>query len=503
MGITIEALVDNPLIRTRFVAGRLGAARPVVWAHTCEVSDPWNWMSSGDLLMTDGYGFPKDPRDQVDFIRNLDDAGLSGLALAEGFAAPPVTDEAIRAADELGFPVLETARSVPFVTIARMVADNNRGPATARAARVLRLYDILRRSHRATDARPGLLEQLGKELRAALHVVDVVRGRELMPSSEPLPEHIREASMEKFRESRGRLAAFNRMRIDQETVLLLPVGERDAHALVLRLTSPGDDVDLVLAEHVAMIAELDVERREARATRLHVRGATLIRSLLDSSIVPEAAAAELKALGLGPGPWRVTAWQAASVDSRRRPDLAEELRHAPWPNVQLEIDDVHLMVVTGRDFEDGLDVDIKGIDAAMGASELMKSPARLTDAFRQARWALESALTDGAGTAVYGSHGSCFLPPTVAEGEWAVHRLLGPVLEYDAEHDARLIESLQVYFEVNRSWQEGANRLGIHKQTLVYRMKKVEELTGTDLRDFGAQAELYLALKTWRLLQLK
>ncbi|MDP3949837.1 CdaR family transcriptional regulator, partial [Microbacterium sp.] len=84
--------------------------------------------------------------------------------------------------------------------------------------------------------------------------------------------------------------------------------------------------------------------------------------------------------------------------------------------------------------------------------------------------------------------------------ELAVRRLLGPVVDYDQANDAHLMESLQVYFEVNRSWQAGARRLGIHKQTLVYRLKKIEELTGADLRDFGVQAELYLALRTWRLL---
>ena len=31
-------------------------------------------------------------------------------------------------------------------------------------------------------------------------------------------------------------------------------------------------------------------------------------------------------------------------------------------------------------------------------------------------------------------------------------------------------------------------------------LRKFEELSGADLRDFGTQAELYLALRTWRLL---
>jgi purine catabolism regulator len=60
-----------------------------------------------------------------------------------------------------------------------------------------------------------------------------------------------------------------------------------------------------------------------------------------------------------------------------------------------------------------------------------------------------------------------------------------------------------VYFDANRSWQEGANRLGIHKQTLVYRIRRIEELTGRKLGDIKDQTEMYLALRTWQLLRAR
>ncbi|GAB2565149.1 PucR family transcriptional regulator [Leucobacter ruminantium] len=92
------------------------------------------------------------------------------------------------------------------------------------------------------------------------------------------------------------------------------------------------------------------------------------------------------------------------------------------------------------------------------------------------------------------------MPRTVAEGEAVVERVLGRVLAYDRERGAGLVASLSAYFAANRSWRDAAAALGIHKQTLVYRMQKVEELTGRSLRDLGDQTELFLALRTLRLL---
>jgi purine catabolism regulator len=93
-----------------------------------------------------------------------------------------------------------------------------------------------------------------------------------------------------------------------------------------------------------------------------------------------------------------------------------------------------------------------------------------------------------------------FLPRTLAEGEAVVAAILGPVIAYDEANGTDLLASLEAYFSAGRSWQQGATELGVHKQTLVYRMRRVEKLTNHRLSDFSEQTEFYLALRTWRLL---
>ena len=502
MALIIKSLIEDPLIRTRLVAGGAGLERRVLWAHTCEVADPWNWLGPGELLMTDGYSLPADADGQVAFLRQLAAADLAGLALGEGFVAAPLTPEAITAADDLGFPVLLTARNVPFVTIARAVAEAQQTGANSRASQVLRLYDLLRRTH-GRSSEDELLHLVGRELRATLHVLELTAGRELLPSHEDLPQPLRAAALEVVRQQGGRLAAFNRLKAAGTTALMTPVGSEDAAALLARPHTPGELPDILLVQHAAMIAELEVAQRAARAARARARGSELVRQMMTGSIDPDAAAAQLRANHLGDGPWTVTAWSAQqepSPEGASGEALADALTWVPWPHLFAQVGDIQVLVVEHAQFTRGLGLD--HLTAITGASQPLSVPARFGDALREARWALDSAQTSGLRSAVYDAHGSYFMPKTLAEGEVVVRRVLGPVLDYDQAHGAQLMLSLSTFFRANRSWVAGARELGIHKQTLVYRIRKVEDLTGMDLRDFGVQAELYFALRTWRLLAL-
>ena len=116
MSLSIEQLTRHPQLGVSYLAGRSGGSRAVLWAHTCELPEPWQWLGTGDLLLTDGYSFPADGIEQAAFIQQLASSGLSGLMLADGLGAAPLTTAAAAAADALDFPVLQAAYEVPFIS---------------------------------------------------------------------------------------------------------------------------------------------------------------------------------------------------------------------------------------------------------------------------------------------------------------------------------------------------------------------------------------------------
>ena len=59
--------------------------------------------------------------------------------------------------------------------------------------------------------------------------------------------------------------------------------------------------------------------------------------------------------------------------------------------------------------------------------------------------------------------------------------MLKPLDEYDRDQGGELTTSLRAFLQHNARWETAAAELFVHRHTLRYRMRKVEELTGRDL----------------------
>ncbi|WP_371373242.1 PucR family transcriptional regulator [Sporomusa aerivorans] len=61
--------------------------------------------------------------------------------------------------------------------------------------------------------------------------------------------------------------------------------------------------------------------------------------------------------------------------------------------------------------------------------------------------------------------------------------VIEPLQEYDTRHHMELVSTLFVYFEENCNAVKTAKRLFVHRNTLDYRLKKIEEISGRNLTD--------------------
>jgi hypothetical protein len=73
--------------------------------------------------------------------------------------------------------------------------------------------------------------------------------------------------------------------------------------------------------------------------------------------------------------------------------------------------------------------------------------------------------------------------------------LLAPLLDYDREHGTELVRTLRVFLDCSGSWTKAADAIFVHVNSLRYRIRRVEELTGRDLGSLADQAALLLALQ--------
>jgi purine catabolism regulator len=72
---------------------------------------------------------------------------------------------------------------------------------------------------------------------------------------------------------------------------------------------------------------------------------------------------------------------------------------------------------------------------------------------------------------------------------------LGKLNEYEAKRDGELAETLKVYLQCGTA-AETARLLHIHRNTLLYRLGRIQEITGYDLEDGETRLALHLAFMT-------
>lgn len=77
--------------------------------------------------------------------------------------------------------------------------------------------------------------------------------------------------------------------------------------------------------------------------------------------------------------------------------------------------------------------------------------------------------------------------------------VIGPLVKYDLEHRSNLVHTIEEYFNHHGNVSQTAEALFIHRNTLLYRLERIQELTEHDLNQSDMRLALHLALKLWQL----
>ncbi|MFR9797891.1 PucR family transcriptional regulator [Streptomyces sp. MS06] len=137
----------------------------------------------------------------------------------------------------------------------------------------------------------------------------------------------------------------------------------------------------------------------------------------------------------------------------------------------------------------------------VGVSALFHGLEHAPTAFRQARLACACAEPGTREVASYGDSPVRLMVVSAPDSaEHAVRQVLSPVLELPAHERDILLQTLAQWFASGGSAAETANRMYCHRNTVAYRLRRVQELTGRSPADPVGASEIHLALEAHRLL---
>ena len=470
--ITVNNLVLVQGMGIEYVAGQSGGGRPVSWAHAVDLPDPWQWIAPGDLVMTTGVGMPSGAT-QAKWLQRVIDAGASGLIVAPHASAPALDDAMLALADASNFPLLAAPFELEFVSLARMIIKNSLDMERTRLDKAKRLFDAYGESISHGADRTRRLQSIARAVGWRLQLIDDVTGQVLVSShGQPADKSEDYAS------------------------ITVKVPGRMRTSLRLQ-TESNASPDALLAHYAAGITALELEQHAKTLDRQRAEGEQILRSLIKGAVELSAVTAAMdrlpdaKDLVL----LRIHAGEAGSFATGTI-HLASALQDA---GMLLALDGDELLVLMHNDRS--LIQQLSGLlgnGTRLGISLPLSAVNGVPEARRQAMLALQDALDAGTELCVYGDGNKeeSFFPRSISESRALVEKFLGPVMAHDQANRGDLQRTLERYLEHDRSLLRASEALNIHRQTLVYRLNSIEQLTGLHPSSTEGTTRFWVALQT-------
>ena len=482
--ITVEDLLRSPALQLRLIAGGAGTARRVAWAHVSELADPTPWLAGAEMIMTTGMAVPADGAGQRAYLERLDDAGVACLALSEGLYVPPISPQLIAAADQRRFPVVEVPIPVPFMAITQEVSAAVQLDTGQRLNAQLQVFGAVRWLAAGNLSTPEIFTRLERLSGYSLYACTLQRGPLLDGVPVP-PDRYADLIPE---------AATSPPTVPGGYVL--PVsGPRGTAGYILAMERPeARPGGVSVVQHIATVAALQLSMLAHEREMLRREGAEFLSEMLQGALDHAVVRRRLAANGFADSGPLVLAIVRPADEAADADQIADALARDGFPHLILRQQDELYVLIPDRPAPRASLARLPGVLA--GLSRPFPAGGPLAVARREAQWAVTRAAAGGRQSVSYGDDQiGRWLTSDTADLQVLVDDVLGTVIRYDRAHAGDVLPTLRIWLERDRRTDEAARALHIHPNTLLYRVRRFEEISGRSLSSTESLAEVWLALR--------
>jgi hypothetical protein len=536
--VRVRDLLDVPGLGLRLLTDVAGMDRTIRHVYTTDLPDPSRYLTPGDLVLT-GMIWCRAPGDADRFVSALVKAGVAALGAGEALGQIPA--EVIQACGRHGLTLLAVPVETSFAVVTEEVARRLSGDRATAMTRVLGRRRLLLSAVAEGAGLDAMFRLMGRELGAECWLLTGL-GRVVGGTGTSLPRSLALRLACEYLKA-DRLPAATEVSAPGAGAgkysLFGVGGEPRITSWFLACAGREQDWPHELRESVAeLAADVALERARLDAARTGDRKlaeaiVTMLASAGGDGAAPVEIASLMRAAGLPPGGRYLVAAMAAAASAmvsgpnadRWRCDLAGELA-VPLAEDALVAplgDEIVVLIPAPED------ADSAGAEPASAAHQFAamirgaqpvfesdRSRVRLTagvSAPAEGVTALSGALHEAGSARRLAALRGTTAVSVVTSDEVASHelllttvpasvlrsfreRLLGPLVAYDDRHRAELLPTLREFLACSGSWNACAARMYVHVNTVRYRIRRIEELTGRDLSRLDDQVDFFLALKT-------
>ena len=540
--ITVEDVRKQALpLGTHVVAGKGLLGRPVSWATVIypEYSAPARLPQEGELILLASQPRNSAPvTTEIDVVRHASDTQAAAVVLSDTPSPATVAEANTYNIPLLVLPGNSRIRMVEQAVISLLV--DRKGQLEQRGAQI---YRQLARITSNNGGMPELINAISR-LTEKTVVIQDKRLRVLYSSVQP---HLVDSwgEVEHFLTRHDNLPTdfqdrFRVTEIDSAVLmqaiptpglarLVAPVVAGDVgrgYLSVVGMDTDLDDVDTLVTEHGAAACALEMAKAKAVSdTEKRLRGAFLDR-LLIGDVSQQEAVSQGERLDHNMSVTHtaiVLAWQGERAPSVRRLETLvkgvvarKRAKALVWQREREqevlvffapdEANPVDSGLVLAQEFCTQVCRQFSGARVAVGLGQTAREVSSWRNSYRDARQALDLAQRLQTDIPLYiGDLGVFQLILNLSDRDRLVEfcdRNLGPLQEYDHRQHADLVKTLEAYFHCNGNLSRTAETLIVHRNTLLYRMNRIEEIAGIDMKRPETRLALHLALTIRRLLSI-
>ncbi|WP_334151500.1 helix-turn-helix domain-containing protein [Microbacterium sp.] len=447
---------------------------PISGCAQSELMDPTPFLQRGELMLTTGMALHfEDLRTWEAYVERLASVPISALAFSVGRVHGAVPDGLIAACDQHGIPLLELPEDLPLLQFSRHIWQE----LAAQRYEVVRagweLADDCTRL--ATHGVPivTVLERIAEEIVAQVELMDP--GDFALASAGPT----------------ARSGA-------PSTMLALPGGSGARFTLRIR-GGTEDQLLQPLLGPVAAVLAMQLSYTLASSSPLHsAAGAQLVQAALDDATAPD----DLILLAESAGFDTSAPWQLIAIACEPSASTANA-RLIAW-RLQVHLESRFGVVC----FFEQPERTVFLLQHPSGEGRIVDSVTATIDAakvgvvfaenlaFEELSLALRMATREPfvAGVRTLPALDIASIVRSLPSSglRSLSHRVLAPLDE--ADPTGTLTETLRSYLRHSGTVRAVGDELFIHRNTLAYRIRRIEKLLGVDLQDGEIRATLLLAL---------
>ncbi|TMF87021.1 MAG: hypothetical protein E6I08_11000 [Chloroflexi bacterium] len=558
-----EAMGFGGFARAQLLGGAGGLDRTIEWVRLMETPETVRVLRKGDLLLTTAFSIKDDRRAQIDLVDGVARAEGAGLVVKPERYLKELPPEMRAEADRLDLPLFELEDAVPFVDVMEPLLERI---INAEHWRLKRSLDIHSRFTELVLDGKGVNEicrTLAELLDAAVSVEDAsfhllahAGGSANDPHrKETIARHgtparvvydpqvsrfLREVEVNRHPK---RMPAFPHLGLNRERILapILAANQVLGYISVIDSQPQVEELAYMAVEQAALVVALALTKeREVAEVESRVRGEFL--DDLVAGTYGDEAAAQRRARHLGYPLQGTHILMAVDVDDFRgfhrarqiSEDAIQALKRELFRRVAMVVKASHqrallsahsdsvyalLPLGLGADHPDAqrrahqLGQQVQeavagwkpGFTVSVGLSAAIEAPLGVAGAHREVTAVMETLgrLKRWSQVVSVPQLGVTGLLAGVDHErllEFA-QRHLGPLIEHDRARSGDLVETLKAYLEAGEQ-QAAAKRLGIHPNTLRYRLDRVREISGAEFEDPETRLNLSVAVRVQGLLGL-